>query len=108
MFFFSFGLGKFSEDYLYAYMEYKVLYLEFMLLHGRNVQELMRSSLFLPFSFQEAIIGKCNVVCTAKDRRNHWLESDLAKANYRISHIFDVGELRISEKFPDMIDKIKG
>ncbi|KNA09223.1 hypothetical protein SOVF_155510 [Spinacia oleracea] len=55
----------------------------------------------------EAIIGKCNVVCTAKDRRNHWLESDLAKANYRISHIFDVGELRISEKFPDMIDKIK-
>ncbi|XP_021736776.1 protein ANTI-SILENCING 1-like isoform X1 [Chenopodium quinoa] len=56
----------------------------------------------------EAIVGKCNVVCTAKDRRNTLLsKSDLAKANYYVFHIFDVGDLRISDKFPDIIDKIK-
>ncbi|XP_021731908.1 protein ANTI-SILENCING 1-like isoform X1 [Chenopodium quinoa] len=56
----------------------------------------------------EAIVGKCNVACTAKDRRNTLLsKSDLAKANYYVSHIFDVGDLRISDKFPDIIDKIK-
>ena len=64
---------------------------------------------FISFMFQEAIVGKCNVVCTAKDRRNTLLsKSDLAKTNYYVSYILDVGDLRISDKFPDIIDKIKG
>ncbi|KAL2925259.1 Protein ANTI-SILENCING 1 [Bienertia sinuspersici] len=56
----------------------------------------------------EAIIGKCNVVCTSKDSRNNVPSgSVLGKANYFFSHTFDVGDLRISDVFPDYIDSVK-
>ncbi|KAJ8445581.1 hypothetical protein Cgig2_012469 [Carnegiea gigantea] len=56
----------------------------------------------------EAIVGKCSVICTSKDCRNTLpSKSDLGKAEYFFSHAFDVGNLRISEEFPDKIDMVR-
>ncbi|KAF7814445.1 protein ANTI-SILENCING 1 isoform X1 [Senna tora] len=56
----------------------------------------------------EAIIGKCTVVCTAKDKRNcEAPESDLKMADFFFSCCFDVERLVIVDKFPDVIGGIK-
>ncbi|XP_074285224.1 protein ANTI-SILENCING 1-like isoform X2 [Silene latifolia] len=56
----------------------------------------------------EAIIGKCNVICTSRDPRNvSRAKSDIAKADYFFSHVFDVGTMRLSDKLPDKIDSVK-
>ncbi|KAF7814339.1 protein ANTI-SILENCING 1 isoform X1 [Senna tora] len=56
----------------------------------------------------EAIIGKCNVVCTAKDKRNcEPSEADLKMADFFFSCAFDVGRLVIVDKFADVIGGIK-
>ncbi|XP_057450653.1 protein ANTI-SILENCING 1 isoform X2 [Lotus japonicus] len=55
-----------------------------------------------------AIIGKCNVVCTSKDRRNpEPSDTDLKKADYFFDHTFDVGKLELVDKFADKIDGIE-
>ncbi|KAL9232045.1 hypothetical protein vseg_007193 [Gypsophila vaccaria] len=55
----------------------------------------------------EAIIGKCNVICTLKDRRI-MLPSNAAtaKADYFFSHVFDVGTRKLSERLPDTIGSV--
>ncbi|KAL5575640.1 hypothetical protein UlMin_017339 [Ulmus minor] len=56
----------------------------------------------------EAIIGKYNVVCTSKDKRNPQAsEEELKMADYIFYRTFDVGSHTISEKFPDEIRGIK-
>ncbi|XVF24867.1 hypothetical protein REPUB_Repub13aG0164400 [Reevesia pubescens] len=56
----------------------------------------------------EAISGKCNVVCTSKDRRNPQpSEVDLSMADFIFSRTFDVGSYRIVDSFPDTIAGIK-
>lgn len=64
---------------------------------------------FLPNFIQEAIIGKCNVVCTSKDSRIITpSKSDLEKADYVFSHVFDVEDRKVSAILPDRIDNIRG
>ncbi|KAH9615461.1 hypothetical protein KSS87_021376 [Heliosperma pusillum] len=56
----------------------------------------------------EAIIGKCNVICTSKDPRNALpVKSDVAKADYFFSYVFDVGARRLFDKLPDQIASTK-
>ncbi|XP_052487537.1 protein ANTI-SILENCING 1 [Gossypium raimondii] len=57
----------------------------------------------------ESIVGKCNVVCTSNDHRNPqaYSEADLRRADYFFCCHFDVGELAISDTFPDMVDRVK-
>ncbi|CAB4303242.1 unnamed protein product [Prunus armeniaca] len=56
----------------------------------------------------EAIVQKCNVVCTSKDVRNPQpSEEELRMASYIFSHNFDVGKRQILENFPDEISGIK-
>lgn len=58
---------------------------------------------------QEAILGKCNVICTSKDKRNPRPSSnELNTADYIFYRTFDVGNKSISEKFADEIDGTKG
>ncbi|WCJ40634.1 nucleic acid binding [Euphorbia peplus] len=60
------------------------------------------------FNFVDSIIGKCNVVCTSPDRRNPQpSEEQLGMADYIFRNCFDVGQLRITRKFPDNIHGIK-
>ncbi|KAA8541868.1 hypothetical protein F0562_023020 [Nyssa sinensis] len=55
-------------------------------------------------NFLEAICGKCNVVCTSKDRRNPQASGEeLRMADYIFYRTFDVGSCRISDTFADMI-----
>ncbi|KAK9666295.1 hypothetical protein RND81_14G175100 [Saponaria officinalis] len=62
-------------------------------------------SSFVPL---EAIIGKCNVICTSKDRRVPLQsKSDIEKADYFFSHAFDVGTRKLLRNLPDTIDCIK-
>lgn len=59
--------------------------------------------------FQEAVLGKCTVVCISKDQRNPPPSKDeLRSADYIFSCTFDVGKLKISGKFPDQIHGIRG
>lgn len=61
------------------------------------------------YSFQEALVGKCNVVCTSKDERNPPVSQvELREADYFFRCTFDTGSMRISEEFADLIDGIKG
>ncbi|XP_059643782.1 protein ANTI-SILENCING 1-like [Cornus florida] len=56
----------------------------------------------------EAIYGKCNVICTSKDKRNPQAsEEELRLARYIFYRTFDVGSCRISETFPDRVARIK-
>ncbi|XP_010691225.2 protein ANTI-SILENCING 1 [Beta vulgaris subsp. vulgaris] len=56
----------------------------------------------------EAIIGKCNVVCISKDSRIITpSKSDLEKADYVFSHVFDVEDRKVSAILPDRIDNIR-
>ncbi|XP_065866518.1 protein ANTI-SILENCING 1 [Euphorbia lathyris] len=55
----------------------------------------------------KSIIGKCNVVCASRDRRNPPpSEEQLRMADFIFYHCFDVGECRIVKKFAD--DDING
>ncbi|XP_028091569.1 protein ANTI-SILENCING 1-like isoform X3 [Camellia sinensis] len=52
----------------------------------------------------EAIVGKCNVVCTSKDNRNPQAsEEELLMADYIFYRTFDVGSCTISHSFVDVI-----
>ncbi|KAK1375852.1 protein ANTI-SILENCING 1 [Heracleum sosnowskyi] len=52
----------------------------------------------------EAIAGKCNVVCTSKDSRNHQpSEEELKLADYVFYRTFDVGSCTILDKMDDKV-----
>ncbi|GKE25655.1 anti-silencing 1-like protein isoform X1 [Tanacetum coccineum] len=52
----------------------------------------------------ESISGKCNVVCTSKDKRNpQATEEELKMSDYVFYRTFDVKECKLSEIFPDKI-----
>lgn len=52
----------------------------------------------------EAVAGKCTVICTSKDSRNHQpSEEDLQMADYIFYRTFDVGQCKIVETFGDKI-----
>ncbi|XP_074329050.1 protein ANTI-SILENCING 1-like [Apium graveolens] len=52
----------------------------------------------------EAIAGKCNVVCTSKDSRNHQpSEEELQLADYIFYRTFDVGSCTILDKMDDKV-----
>ncbi|KAI8544368.1 hypothetical protein RHMOL_Rhmol08G0290900 [Rhododendron molle] len=56
----------------------------------------------------EAICGKCNVVCTSKDKRNPQpSKEDLRMADYIFNRTFDVARCTISPIFPDVIAESK-
>ncbi|KAK3026107.1 hypothetical protein RJ639_040779 [Escallonia herrerae] len=53
---------------------------------------------------EEAICGKCNVVCISKDKRNPRASGeDIRMADYVFYRTFDFTNCRISERFPDRI-----
>ncbi|MED6120513.1 hypothetical protein PIB30_021375 [Stylosanthes scabra] len=56
----------------------------------------------------ESIMGKCNVVCTSKDKRNpEPSETELKTADFTFNCAFDVGRRAILDTFPDVIDGIE-
>ena len=58
---------------------------------------------------QYSIQGKCNVVCTAKDKRNREpSEAQLSMADYFFKNCFDMGRLSIVGEFGDLIGGVKG
>ncbi|XP_062089789.1 protein ANTI-SILENCING 1 [Humulus lupulus] len=60
------------------------------------------------FNNAEAVVGKCNVICTSDDKRNPQAsEEELRKAHYIFYRTFDVDRTEISEKFPDEIGGTK-
>jgi len=63
----------------------------------------------LPLSIQEAIGGKCNVVCISKDERNRRPSDEEVKmADYIFYRTFDVGSFAISDKLCEKIASIEG
>ncbi|KAJ8444345.1 hypothetical protein Cgig2_019903 [Carnegiea gigantea] len=59
-------------------------------------------------SIQEAIAGKCNVVCISKDEKNRQPSvEELAMADYVFYRTFDVGSLTISDKLGEKIASIE-
>uniref|UniRef100_A0A5B7B2F1 BAH domain-containing protein n=1 Tax=Davidia involucrata TaxID=16924 RepID=A0A5B7B2F1_DAVIN len=55
----------------------------------------------------EAIAGKCNVVCTSRDRRNPQPSvEDLQMADYIFYRTFDVGHCTISDKMDDKVAEV--
>ncbi|XP_024026095.1 protein ANTI-SILENCING 1-like, partial [Morus notabilis] len=56
----------------------------------------------------EAVVAKCNVICTSKDTRNpRPSANELQRADYVFYRTFDVSKNSISEKFADEICGIK-
>ncbi|XP_034695972.1 protein ANTI-SILENCING 1-like isoform X5 [Vitis riparia] len=56
----------------------------------------------------EALGGKCKVVCTSNDKRNPRVSQvELREADYMFYRTFDIGSLKISDNFADLIDGIK-
>ncbi|KAK7271154.1 hypothetical protein RJT34_26810 [Clitoria ternatea] len=56
----------------------------------------------------ESIIGKCNVVCTSKDKRNSEpSEMELKMAHYFFNCTYDVVRCKITDKFTDEIGGVK-
>ncbi|WJZ94722.1 hypothetical protein VitviT2T_013555 [Vitis vinifera] len=56
----------------------------------------------------EALGGKCKVVCTSNDKRNPRVSQvELREADYIFYRTFDIGSLKISDNFADLIDGIK-
>lgn len=54
-------------------------------------------------------MGKCNVLCVSKDRRNPQpARNEYRTANYVFSRTFDTGLQIISKKFADAIAGIRG
>ena len=65
--------------------------------------------LIVLMSIQEAIAGKCNVVCISKDERNRQPSvGELEMADYVFYRTFDVGSLTISDKLGEKIASIEG
>ncbi|PON66402.1 Splicing factor-like protein [Parasponia andersonii] len=59
-------------------------------------------------NYAEAVIAKCNVICTSKDRRNPQAsEEELRRAHYVFHRTFNVDNNEISDKFPEEIGGIK-
>ncbi|CAL0322015.1 unnamed protein product [Lupinus luteus] len=59
-------------------------------------------------NFLASIVGKCNVVCTSKDKRNpEPSKTELNMADFFFNHTFDVRRHVIDDKFPNEIDGIK-
>lgn len=58
---------------------------------------------------QEAISGKCNVVCTSKDSRNPQpSDEELQAADFIFCRAFDVGNHRILGKIEEKVAGIEG
>lgn len=58
---------------------------------------------------QEAISGKCNVVCTSKDSRNPQpSDEELQAADFIFFRAFDVGNRRILDKIEEKVAGIEG
>ncbi|XP_031490640.1 protein ANTI-SILENCING 1-like [Nymphaea colorata] len=56
----------------------------------------------------EALVGKCSVICTSKDKRNHPpSELELKEADYIFYRVFDVSSYTISENIADKIGGVK-
>ncbi|KAF3787515.1 hypothetical protein EJ110_NYTH23062 [Nymphaea thermarum] len=56
----------------------------------------------------EALVGKCGVICTSKDKRNHPpSELELIEADYIFYRVFDVSSYTISENIADKIGGVK-
>lgn len=65
--------------------------------------------LILFYLFQEAIAGKCHVVCTSVDKRNLQPSStDVELADYIFYRVFDVGNYTISDVLADTVAGIEG
>lgn len=75
-----------------------------------NLFSVLLKYIFLDVSScQEALGGKCNVVCTSDDKKNPCASQvELREADYIFYRTFDVVSLKISVNFPDLIDGIKG
>lgn len=59
--------------------------------------------------FQEAISGKCNIVCVSKDSRNpEHSNEELQMADFVFYRTFHVGHWIISDKIGDKIAGIDG
>lgn len=58
---------------------------------------------------QEAIAGKCSVICTSADSRNPQPSvKELQMADYVFYRIFDVKSCTISDKFDDKVGGLEG
>jgi hypothetical protein len=58
---------------------------------------------------QEAIGGKCKVVCTSKDSRNPQpSDEELQKADFIFYRAFDVKHLKILDKIEEKVAGIEG
>ncbi|XP_042028973.1 protein ANTI-SILENCING 1-like [Salvia splendens] len=56
----------------------------------------------------EAIMGKCDMVCSSKDQRNPQpTEKELGSADFLFYRTFDVGRRKVLENFPSSIAGIK-
>lgn len=61
------------------------------------------------FCEQEAIAGKCYVICTSEDRRNRQPSEEETKlADYIFYRTFDVGQCTLSEKMDDSVGGLAG
>ncbi|KAK4267507.1 hypothetical protein QN277_024280 [Acacia crassicarpa] len=59
-------------------------------------------------NFLGSILGKCNVVCTAKDKRNlEPSEAEVEMADFFFKHCFNVELVSITDKFADLIGGVK-
>jgi hypothetical protein len=58
---------------------------------------------------QEAIAGKCSVVCTSKDSRNPKVsDEELQKADFIFYRAFDVKDLKILDQIEEKVAGIEG
>lgn len=58
---------------------------------------------------QEAIAGKCNVVCIAKDVRNPQpSDEEIQMADFVFYRTFDVGKCKVVDKVDEKIAGIEG
>lgn len=110
-------IGKLIEIYETPRLEKKVKVVWYF--HPRHVQRWLKGShtlsneLFLGSGVGqglynvnplETIAGKCDVVCTSKDKRNPQASIEEVKiSDYVFYRTFDVENCRLSERFPDKI-----
>lgn len=58
---------------------------------------------------QEAIAGKCYVICTSEDRRNRQpSEEEIKLADYIFYRTFNVGQCTLSDKMDDCVGGLAG
>jgi len=58
---------------------------------------------------QEAIAGKCNIICISKDSRNPYPSyAEVKMAEFVFHRFFDVGKCKILDKIDDKIAGIEG